>query len=163
MTGTLWDKQISPCYSDRHCGPLSLLSNGRQAFFPEGFVGIFTGLIYSCFTERWWQHLTWRLMTEQLAGKVTKTQLRKPMFEPKVEPETSRRQVKSGTVQFTGAKAVDAPQSTSSILKLAGRGSGKRWKERGARDKRLMPALWHEMPAESTSHNISDTSTRCWA
>jgi len=35
-------------------------------------------------------------------------QLRKPMFEPKFETETSRRQVKSVTVQFTGAKAVAA-------------------------------------------------------
>jgi hypothetical protein len=34
--------------------------------------------------------------------------LRLPTFQPKFEPETSRRQVKRVTVQFTGAKAVDA-------------------------------------------------------
>jgi len=36
------------------------------------------------------------------------SQLRKPTFELKFKPETPRRQVKSVTVQFTGAKAVDA-------------------------------------------------------
>ena len=36
------------------------------------------------------------------------SQLRKPTFEPKFEPETSRRQVTSVALQVTGAKAVDA-------------------------------------------------------
>jgi hypothetical protein len=166
-------QQFSPCYSDRLCGPPGLLSNWCRAFFPEVFVGIFTRFIHSYFTERWWQHLTWRLMVEQLARTITinlshDSRRSSQNSNPKrLEDKLKALQFESSS-SFTRGTAVDAGVkliTTVHFTYLETCRVRKQEKMRGGGGpgKRLMPALWQEMLAKSSSHNIFDTSTRCWA
>jgi len=70
-----------------------------------------------------------------------------------VLPVTEDHHHLTGFIRKSVSMSVPYIQSSSHILKLAGWGSGERWRKREVQGVKLVSVLWHEMSLKNTAQN----------